>query len=166
MIDEHEEYEEHDGYSLGNVGYRRHTYDKLNWKLEIQKRLDICLSTYRTDAFGKNVERVIKAVYFDVRGYRFRKQIDEKKEELLKNKLEIIDYYRNDKPEIWGHPIHQASIKYDLTEIYYDALFDFVFQLVSEKGLLVDTDVYVPIRMKKGRFGENGGTEPVTSPYE
>lgn len=141
----------------GNLGYRKTTPDKLTWKNEIQKRLDICIATYKTNLFGANVERLIKTILFDVKGYKFKVVIEEERirlDQIVKNSVE---HYQETKPEIWGDPIKQAGRRYDLNEWKYDKFYDFIFQLIAEKGLLLDTDVYIPIRAKKPMSVEDYG---------
>jgi len=141
----------------GNLGYRKTTPDKLTWKNEIQKRLDICIATYKTNLFPNNVERLIKTILFDVKGYKFKKEIDAeviRLDEMVKNS---INHYQQEIPEIWGDPIRQAQKRYDLQEWKYNELYNFLFQLIAEKGLLLDTDVYIPIRAKKPMSVEDYG---------
>jgi len=133
----------------GNLGYRKTTPDKLTWKNEIQKRLDICIATYKSNLFGINVERLIKTIVFDVRGYKFKKVVEDEIQRLNDVVEENRVYYQTEKPELWGHPIKQQEINYDLWEWKYNQLYNFIFQLIAEKGLLLDTDVYIPIRAKK-----------------
>ena len=133
----------------GNLGYRKTTPDKLTWKNEIQKRLDICIATYETNMFGKNVERLVKTIYFNIRGYKFKKLIDEEDERLKTNVVNKIIYHQTYEPYRWGCPIRQIKMKYNISEKYYKELYEFITQLIAEKGLLLDTDVYIPIQVKK-----------------
>lgn len=141
----------------GNLGYRKTTPDKLTWKNEIQKRLDICIATYKTNMFGDNVDRLIKTIIFDIKGYKFKIVIEEEQIKLAAIAKKNIDICQKEEPEIFGHPILQAHKRYELNEKYYNDLYDFLFQLIADKGLLLDTDVYIPIRAKKPMSVEDYG---------
>ena len=109
-------------FSFGNLGYRKHTEDKLAWKNEIQKRFDICIATFNSPMFFNNVERLIKSIIFDVKGYRYKTRIEDKRLELKRQMQSSKMYYQQYYPEIWYHPIHQVELKYDLNEQYYNCM--------------------------------------------
>jgi len=132
-----------------DLGFRRTTHDKLNWKLEIQKRLDICIATYGTPLFFKNVERLTKTIVFNIHGYKFKDTILTKMYSLQYMQILKEEFYKRYRRDDWFHPISKQGLILDLKQDYHEQLYDFVCQLIAEKGLLLDTDVYTPIRMKK-----------------
>jgi hypothetical protein len=138
-----------------DIGFRKTTSDKLAWKLEIQKILDLCIRTYGTTAFFKFVERLKKTIYFNVQGYEFRKAIDEKITDLEFDKIVKATYYAIYQPEEWNNPLKRKFREMDIIKVYYDELYDFIIQLIGEKGLLVDTEVYIPIRKASELRDEN-----------
>lgn len=137
-----------------DLGFRRTTSDKLNWKIEIQKRLDICISTYGTEKFFKNVERLIKTIIFNIHGYKFKETIDKKVFNLRYRQILQEKWYEHYDRNTWRHPLRQKILLLDLTQEYYDGLYDFICQLIAEKGLLLDTEVYIPVRSKKRMVDE------------
>lgn len=131
-----------------DLGFRRTTKDKLNWRLEIQKRLDICISTYGTERFFKNVERLVKTIVFNIHGYKFKKTIGGKVLKLKYNQVLQEKWHERYDRNTWEHPLRKKILLMDLTQEYYDELYDFICQLIAEKGLLLDTEVYIPVRTK------------------
>lgn len=138
-----------DEFSLDDydIGFRKTVSDKLNWRIEIQKRMDICITTYGTTMFFKNVERLTKTIIFNIHGYRFKREIEKKKMELNYNKYIQIEYLRRYDRDTWYHPLKKGIRLLELNNDYYEKLYDFICQLIAEKGLLLDTEKIIPIRI-------------------
>lgn len=145
-----------------DLGFRRTTKDKLNWRLEIQKRMDIAISTYGTERFFKNVERLIKTIVFNIHGYKFKETIEEEVFKLKYRQILKEKWYERFDRNTWEHPIRRKILLMDLTQEYYDDLYDFICQLIAEKGLLLDTEVITPIRMKGPMMDEYGPLKETT----
>lgn len=132
-----------------DIGLRQHSLDKVTYKNILAVRVNSCLATYGTFSFQYNVKRLEKSIYFDVTGYRLKPEIEN-----IKNEVDsAILIWEEEQKEKLGKNFYKRANKGKFNikraNIYWETLFDELYQLLAENKLLVETQRVIPLRVKK-----------------
>ena len=130
------------------LGIRRHTDDKLTYKLIIANAINECRrSKNNPDEYEDKVHGLINILYFDVRGYKLRTQIEELLTE-LKTKRENRYKEEEETVERWMfyRKSYQAKFKLKLHKWYYTELFRRILQILASEGLLMDIEKFISVK--------------------
>jgi len=130
------------------LGIRRHSEDKLTYKLIIANAINECRRSERDqELYQNNVHGLINVIYFDVRGYRLRSQIEELLNEL---KVEREKQYDDEKENIdrwmFYRRSYQAKLKLRLHKWYYRTLFQRILQILASENLLLETEKLISVK--------------------
>lgn len=132
------------------------TPDKIAYKNTLQLIINRALLSMTTTHLHNEVKALETALYFDVEGLNFKKEIDGFKEDLRKLTLEYIEQVIKDKDNgIYYHPTcfedlnfrDKSATKKKAYFFYWEKLLNFLLDLVAKRdGLL-----------KSKQFVEEGG---------
>jgi len=130
------------------LGIRRHTDDKLTYKLIIANAINECRRTEgHVVEYPNNVQALINIIYFKVKGYDFKQQIDDVKKKLDKEKEDFYNEIKEKTPKyIFYKRSYQAKFKYKLDREYWESFFKEIIQILASEGLLMDVEKYISIR--------------------
>lgn len=137
-----------------NIGLRRHSDDKLTYKLIIANSINECRRTEDNSDYYKSVKALKNLLSFNIKGYDLKEQIDEI---IAKLEADIVKKYQCTNPNIPRYIFfskkNQANLKEKNTKWYWESLFISMLQILASEGLLFDTEKVVPIRVKKDTEG-------------
>lgn len=130
------------------LGIRRHSDDKLTYKLIIANAINECRRSERDySLYENNVNGLINIIFFDVRGYKLRTQIQKLKEELKKEREDRYEEEENN-VERWMfyRKSYQAKLKLRLHRWYYTTLFQRILQILASENLLLETEKLISVK--------------------
>jgi len=149
MIDEDED----SGFLI-----RRASQDKLTYKNTIQRCIDWCLRAMGTFLFPMAVKSLERAIIFDIKGYKFKTNIEQihikanqfqQEEKIrLKNKLGRR-FYKN---------AIQAKYKLQRENQYWLYIFDELMQLIADHNLLIEYQKTITVK-EAGKTGDEFESE-------
>jgi len=130
------------------LGIRRHSEDKLTYKLIIANAINECRRSERDYVlYENNVNGLINIIYFDVRGYKLKTQIEQLITELKKER-EIM--YNTDELETprWKFfkTNYQHKLKLRIHRWYYRTLFQRILQILASENLLLETEKLISVK--------------------
>jgi hypothetical protein len=128
-------------------GIRRHTDDKLTYKLIIAKAINECRITEGdAEKYPKAVKALVHLIYFDIRGYNLKTKIDVIVERL---QIERKNMYTEEENTVerwlFYRKSYQSKLKMKIMMRYNEALFMGILQLLASEGLLMDTEKIINV---------------------
>jgi len=130
------------------LGIRKHTDDKLTYKLIIANAINECRRTEgHRIKYPNNVKALWNIIYFKVKGYNFSTQLDEIKKKLDDEKKTLWENKKQNLPrwKFYSNK-YQAQFKDKLDREYWEGLFREILQLLASEGLLIDIEKYISVR--------------------
>jgi hypothetical protein len=133
---------------LIDIGIRRHTDDKLTYKLIIANAINECrISEGLIKEYPDSVLALINLLSFEITGYNLKSQIDKITDKLDKEKEKLWDVKKDETPRwIFYKKSYQAKFKLKLDRAYWETLFKEVLQILASEGLLMDTEKLVSVK--------------------
>ena len=131
-----------------NLGIRRHTDDKLTYKLIIANAINSCRQSERDYIlYENNVHGLINIIYFDVRGYNLKTQIEKLLKELKAEREKRYKEEENNIPR-WKFykTSYQHKLKLRLHRWYYTTLFQRILQILASENLLLETEKLISVK--------------------
>jgi len=110
--------------------------DKLDYRRIIQDLLADCLYAKGRAGYGDCVNRLILSLETEFPNMDFATPIKQKKDEELDKYYAKLDELKKNRA-VWFHPLKHGICEYDYAEDYYDAMLEFVRDLLAKhRGLL------------------------------
>jgi hypothetical protein len=146
-----------------DIGLRRHSDDKLTYKLIIANAINECRRVEGEPNYYDSVKALINLLSFNIRGYKLKEQIDEVKKKLDEGKKQRYKDEEENTPR-WKYykKANLGKLKGEITKWYWETFFRQILQILATEGLLFDTERIVPIRVKKDTEGYTDDIEGST----
>ena len=139
----------HDDEDYLDLGIKKTNIDKLTYKYTIQKIIDRCLQAQGQINYDEYVRAYVKALEFDVKGYKFLTQIHKVLNRLeYQKKTLLLEYITTHWYEA-RNPKYLIPFRMKIYVLYYETLFRELQQMVANEDLLLETGKHVPIRLKQ-----------------
>jgi hypothetical protein len=142
-----------------DFGVRKKNLDKVTYRDILKNAIQSCLWTKGTFMFKNKVMAFESSIYIDVTGYRLKPKIEEIRENLQKELRERERREKKRQGKYFYSNANQAMFTIRQNQWYWDKFFEQIYQLVAEKGLLIDKETVIPLRIKKPMTDE-GYVEP------
>lgn len=111
--------------------------DKVDYRREIHKLIDMCLMTYHNPEMCMgNIKKMVACVSNDYPGIDLKGPIEAEMKALQKEYDVTINKAKED-GEIWYHPLKKEMLLYDASVKYWYATFHFIMNLLGSKRVLM-----------------------------
>lgn len=130
------------------LGIRRHSDDKLTYKLIIANAINECRRSERDYVDYENkVNGLVNVIYFDVRGYKLKTQILKLLTELKQDRKQQYQKEEQNTPR-WKFykTSYQHKLKLKLHKWYYTTLFQRILQILASENLLLETEKLISVK--------------------
>lgn len=117
--------------------------DKLTYKMVVQSRVQLCLSSRGTLSFPRNVQALKSSIYFDVEGLKFKTDIRAKEFELGERMKDYLLSIEDSVPGTLTHPIRREFFYLKAKTKYHEDLFEYLVDLLATSKALFQTKDFV-----------------------
>lgn len=111
--------------------------DKMDWRKNIQKYLDQCITAEGTINYPMRVKQLIDGVAAEYPNFDARTEIKNYIKKLDKKYTILINFKISENPEEWLHPGKRQINEPEIIHAYYHDVFEFILNMVARKRMLL-----------------------------
>lgn len=130
----------------GVLSIKRTSEDKLTYKNIIAERIRWCCRYTGNMYYRDSCIALESIIYFDIRGYKLRKELDKIKLNLKRKRAYHIKNIKSKMGRRFYTRPNQAKLRLLLNEWYWNQYFRDIIQLLASNNLLLETEKNIPIQ--------------------